>query len=256
MSSPFTLQWLALLEAACADVPTRYLDLIIDQAACDRPLIPAIQALHPPLPWRSLFSGLPEASAEDLAPLLLRVDLQHPLQRHWLHGLLNELAGRPRVLALVSTWPFDTLADYLGRCLEARNGGRLGLLRYYDPRLFPLLIGEVLTPEQQRQLLRPAVFWSWADHDGVPRRLLGHGAPEESARDFSLIELSDEQVDTLLCASDATCALARLPAEAKAGRCAEECFQLAYAAMREASAAGLLADEQREKLVRQRLAQA
>ncbi|MCO6060472.1 DUF4123 domain-containing protein [Pseudomonas sp. MOB-449] len=256
MPAEFATAWLELLEAACAEVPTSCLDLIIDQAAGDLPVIPALQAVHPPLPWRSLFSGLPEAGAEDLAPLLLRVDLHLPLQRQWLHGLLSELASKPQVLALATTWTFDILADYLGRCLEARNGGQLGLLRYYDPRLFPLLISQVLEPEQQRQLLRPAVFWSWADQDGLPRRLLGHGEPVDNAGAFKLIELSDEQVDTLLCASDATRALAKLQAIDTAGRSAQQRFQLAYAAMREASAAHLLADDEREALVRQRLAQA
>ncbi|MDH0292893.1 DUF4123 domain-containing protein [Pseudomonas sp. GD04087] len=255
MSSTFITQWIDLLDAACGEVPTAYLDLIIDQAAGERPLIPSVKAVHPPLPWRSLFTGLPEESAEDLAPLLVRIDLHHPTQRNWLQGLLKAVAGKPQVVALASTWPFDTLAAYLGRCLEARNGGQLGLLRYYDPRLFALLIEDVLQPEQQRQLLRPAMFWSWADHDGLPRRLLGHGAPAHSSAQFQRIELSDLQVDTLMCASDATCALATLPPEAKAGRSAEQCFQLAYAAMREASAAGLIDDRQRLALLRQRLAQ-
>lgn len=256
MPASFIPQWLDLLAAACAEVPTQYLDLIIDQAAGDRPLIPVVKAVHPPLPWRSLFTGLPEESAEELAPLLVRIDLHHAIQRTWLQGLLKEAAGKPQILALASTWSFDALADYLGRCLEARNGGRLGLLRYYDPRLWLLLIRDVLEPEQRRQLLRPAVFWSWPDHDGVPCRLLGLGEPEENAAAFELIELSDPQVDTLMCASDATRALAKLDAADKAGRTAEQRFQLAYAAMREASAADLLTDEQREALLHQRLAQA
>lgn len=256
MTRVSTTQWIELLDAACADVPTQYLDLIIDQAAGDRPLVPVVKAVHPPLSWRSLFSGLPEESAEELAPLLVRIDLRQPIQRLWLQGLLNEAEGKPQVLVLGSAWAFDSLADYLGRCLEARNGGQLGLLRYYDPRLFQLLIRDVLEPGQQRQLLRPAVFWSWSDHDGLPRRLLGLAEPEEAAAQFEPIELSDLQVDTLMCASDATRALSQLPVEDKAGRSAEECFQLAYAAMREASAAGLIADPQREVLVRRHLAQA
>lgn len=250
-------QWLELLEAACAEVPTPFLDLIIDQAAGDRPLIPVVKAVHPSLPWRSLFTGLPEEGAEELAPLLVRVDLRQSIQRSWLRGLLNEAAGKPQVLTLGSTWSFDALATYLGRCLEARNGGQLGLLRYYDPRLFLLLIRDVLEPEQRRQVLRPAVFWSWPDHDGVPCRLLGLGEPEESAAAFERIELSDPQIDTLMCASDATRALDDdVPASEKAGRAAEQCFQLAYAAMREASAANLIDDPQRVALLRQRLAQA
>lgn len=256
MHGSLVTQWIDLLEAACAEVPMQYLDLIVDQAAGERPLIPVVKAVHPPLPWRSLFRGLPEESAEELAPLLVRVDLQHPIQRAWLQGLLNEAAGKPQVLALASTWSFDALANYLGRCLEARNGGQVGLLRYYDPRLLQLLIRDVLAPEQRRQLLRPAVFWSWPDHDSLPQRLLGLGEQEESAAEFELIELSDRQIDTLMCASDATRVIAKLDAAVRVGRTAQQHFQLGYAAMREASAANLLTDEQREALLRQRLAQA
>ena len=158
---------------SCATASITCLDIIIDQAGSDAPLLPSVLSVEPSLPWYSLFTGLPEAGAEDLAPLLVRVDLAQPLQRHWLIGLMHELDGRSQLLALASLWPFQALAEHLGRCLEARNGGCLGLLRYYDPRLFPLLFSHVLQPDQQQPWLRPAVFWSWLDRDGVPQRLLG-----------------------------------------------------------------------------------
>jgi hypothetical protein len=175
-----------------------------------------VQAVHPPLPWRSLFDGLPEERAADLAPLLLRIDLHQPMHHHWLRGLLGELAGKPQVLVLVSTWPFDALAGYLSRCLEAENGGRVGLLRYYDPRLFRCCSATCWSPSSSANLLRPAVFWSWCDHDGLPRRRLGLGEPVSASDDFLRIALSDAQLDTLLCAADATVALDDL--QARQGR--------------------------------------
>ncbi len=77
-----------------------------------------------------------------------------------------------------------------------------------DPRLFPLLFSHVLVPEQQQQLLRPAVFWSW--HYAT---VLLNGFweapdnPEDWPEDFAPIELSDSQLETLCCASDATLAM-------------------------------------------------
>ncbi|MNQ61664.1 hypothetical protein D3C85_759850 [compost metagenome] len=173
MTTRHSSAWLDLLESSCARVSITCLDIIVDQAGSKSPLLPSILSVEPPLPWFSLFSGLPEAGAEELAPLLLRVDLTQPLQRHWLLGLMHDLDASSQLLILASRWPFQDLAHYLGRCLEARNGGYLGLLRYYDPRVFPLLFSHVLHPEQQQQLLRPAVFWSWLDRDGMFQRLSG-----------------------------------------------------------------------------------
>jgi hypothetical protein len=112
--------------------------------------------------------------------------------------------ARRSLLALRSHWPFEALARHLGRCLEARLGGVTGLLRYYDPRLFPLLFSHVLHPEQQQHWLRPAVFWSWLDRDGQGQRLAGTDDIPGPLERFEPIELSDHQVDILGCASDVT----------------------------------------------------
>lgn len=253
MTAAHLSTWLGLLEASCTGMSSTCLDIIIDQVGSDAPLLPSILSIEPSLPWYSLFTGLPEAGAEDLAPLLVRVDLAQPLQRHWLIGLMRELDGRSQLLVLASLWPFQTLAEHLGRCLEARNGGRLGLLRYYDPRLFPLLFSHVLEPDQQQPWLRPAVFWSWLDRDGVPQRQLGTIDTPQSADHFRPIELSDSQVDTLGCASDATLVMKSLSAALPSGWGAEQCFQACYAAMLEATRAGLLVDTERKAFTLDRL---
>ncbi len=245
--------WISLLEACCAQVSITWLDIIIDQAGGDSPLLPSVLSVEPALPWYSLFTGLPEAGADELAPLLVRVDLTQPLQRQWLVGLMQELNGRSQLLVLASLWPFQDLAEHLSRCLEARNGGYLGLLRYYDPRLFPLLFHHVLEPDQQQQLLCPAVFWSWLDRDGFTKRLLGTPDTPECSEDFTPIELSDRQLEKLCCASDATVAMMSLAGSLSAEWSAEKRFQACYAAMLDATQAGLLSELQREAYTLDRL---
>ncbi|MGH8383842.1 DUF4123 domain-containing protein [Pseudomonas sp.] len=238
--------WLGLLQSACEQADTRYLYVIIDQAGSEVPLLPSVLSVEPPLAWYSLFSGLPEEGAEDLAPLLVRVELAQPLQRQWLLGLMHATDGHSQLLVLASTWPFAVLAEHLGQCMEARNGGRLGLLRYYDPRLFPLLFSHVLQPEQQQPWLHPALFWSWLDRDGAPQHLLGAAQIPTVADAHSPVELSDSQVDTLACAADASAALASLSTAFPSKWGVEQRFQACYRAMLDASQAGLLLNAQRE----------
>ncbi|MFG0683460.1 DUF4123 domain-containing protein [Pseudomonas sp. WSY_20] len=246
MSTQSATTWLNLLLCACEEAQTPYLHVIIDQAGCESPMRPSVLSVDPPLDCYSLFTGLPEEVAEDLAPLLVRVDLTQPLQRQWLLGLLNATNGLPVVLTLASTWPFSILAEHLGRCIEALNGGCLGLLRYYDPRLFPLLFSHVLTPEQQQPWLQPALFWSWLDRDGIPQHLLGAAQSPEIDEQFTPLELSDSQVDVLCCAGDATIAMVSLAAQFPSDWGAEQRFRTCYSGMLAASTAGLLAHGQRE----------
>lgn len=238
--------WIKLLEACCAQSSITCLDIIIDQSAGDTPMLGSVLSVEPSLPWHSLFSELPEAGVEDVAPLLVRVDLAIPLQRQWLIGLMQALKGRSQLLVLASNWPFPALAEYLGRCLEARNGGYPGLLRYYDPRLFPLLFSHVLEPNQQRLLLRPALFWSWLDRNGLPQRLTGAGDEPVWPEERRPIELSDSQLETLGCASDATSAMESLGEAMPLELSAEQQFQTCYAAMLEATQAGLISITERE----------
>ncbi|MBI6655637.1 DUF4123 domain-containing protein [Pseudomonas carnis] len=253
MSEPRLQGWLDLLEVSCAEAGITYLDIIIDQAGGEIPLIPSVLSVEPALQWHSLFTGLPEEAAVDLAPLLLRVDMAHPLQRQWLIGVMQDINVRSQVLVMASVWPFYALADHLRKCMEARNGGCMGVFRFYDPRLFSLLFSHVLLPEQQQLLLHPVIFWSWLDRDGVPRHLPGRaGAPEL----FDPIELSDSQIDTLCCASDATLALSSLNSVFPEDWKAEQRFQVCYAGMLEASQKGLLTTTQREAYILNNLSKA
>lgn len=253
MSTPDAGAWLDLLQRCCAQVPTRFLHVIIDQAGRDTPLLASVQSVEPPIGWHSLYTGLPEESAEDLAPLLLRIDLEKPLQQLWLAGLMQELYGQDMLLALISPWPFHALAAHLSACLQASQGGASGLLRYYDPRVFALLFSHVLRPEQQQRWRQPAFIWSWLDRDGKPRHLPGAPTMIANSEALSPTELSDTQVETLDCASDAKLALDALGAELPGIWSAERRFQACYAAMLEATQQGLIADSQRLAFARDRL---
>ena len=245
MSAVNVSPWLDRLETACGKVSASCLYLIIDQAGSDAPLLPSVISIQPPMRWYSLFTGLPEEGLQDIAPLLVQVDLAQLLQRQWLIGLMHHLHGKSQLLALVSHWPFLTLAQHLSRCLNARNKGGRGLLRYYDPRIFGLLFSHVLEPEQQQAWKYPAEFWSWLDLDGSPLMLAGESESPECVDSFSPIELSDAQLNTLFCASDAFRFIGELGPELPSGWSAEKRFQSCYAAMLEATRIGLLCDDDR-----------
>lgn len=253
MTSPHSPGWLDLLEAACAPMSITCLDVIIDQAGSDAPWLPSVLGVEPAMPWYSLFTGLPEAGAEELAPLLVRVELARPQQRQWLAGLMGALQDRSQLLVLASLWPFARLAEHLSHCLQACNGGYPGLLRYYDPRVFPMLFSHVLQLDQQQRWLQAGEFWSWLDRDGMPGRLQGGSVVPESAATLEPVELSDRQLEVLGCVSDATLAMKNLGQALPEAWGAERRFDACYAALLEATQAGLLLAPEREAFTLDRL---
>lgn len=247
MNAPHLMDWLARLEHDCAQLSITGLDIIIDQAGCDSPLIASVVSTDPTIPYQSLFQGLPEEDSADIGPLLVRIDLTQPMQRQWLITVINHLGHSEVLLILASFWPFALLAEHLGRCLQARNGKVQGLLRYYDPRLFSLLVSQVLQPHQQQLWLRPAVFWSWLDRDQQPAFLWGNGErPEALPQSTTPVELSDSQIEAFSCASDAMLAVTQLEDAFPAAWSAEQRFQACYAALLKATQAGVREIAQRE----------
>lgn len=241
--------WLALLEGSCADASITCLDIIIDQTGT-APFLPGVKSIEPALPWYPLLTGLPEEGLKDQGPLLVRVDLIQPLQRFWLNNVIDHLQKHSRLLALASHWPFQTLAEYLSRCLEMRDGS--GLIRYYDPRLFPLLLS-TLQPQKQQLWLRPALFWSWLDRDGKPQHLVGHASKFEEEEAFELLELSDSQLEVFSCAADATQVMQKLRTAMPPQWSAEQLFHACHAAMLAAGEAGLQLKTEREAFTRDHL---
>jgi hypothetical protein len=83
-------------------------------------------------------------------------------------------------------------------------GGQAGLLRFYDPRIFPVLINAILTREQRAEFLQVARFWGWLDRDGQPQWLQGsHRKQQEGIQVSPFVEISDEQCARIGCIGDA-----------------------------------------------------
>ena len=138
-------QWQEQIEQVCVRVGIQQVDLLLDQSAWNNSAVPALKILKPPVPWFSLFSGTPEENLLDQAPLLMRLDLSHWQHKAWLEELLTHCAADARLLVLISPLPFEVLSHALQALSQIKWGGQGGLLRYYDPRIFPLLMTSILT---------------------------------------------------------------------------------------------------------------
>nr|WP_262923803.1 MULTISPECIES: DUF4123 domain-containing protein [Pseudomonas] len=145
-----------------------HVDALVDQTNCELPILPGLRAMQPAMPWFSLFTGLPEEALLEQAPLLMRISLADWRHKNWLGELVEHLAPQSRLLLLLSPLPFDSLTETLQGLSQLEWGGLTGLLRYYDPRVFPHLLSQVLSDEQNKQFLRVALFWSWLDLDLQP----------------------------------------------------------------------------------------
>lgn len=251
MSALNSSAWLNILHSAC-QAPCA-LHLIIDLTGCEVPVLASVNAIAPPIACHLLFTGLPEDGIKEFGPLLVRVDLDHPVHRHWLEELVLVLGTDSRLLAFGSSWPFAALVENLKASIEARFNGKLGLLRYYDPRLFPLLFDFVLTAEQQRAWLEPMVFWSWLDRDAIPKYMRGVAGVFEASPKYSLIELSDNQLGMLGCVSDASIAANVFRDAFPPGWGKQRRFDICYNALLEASQLGLLGEAARHAHLEHRL---
>ncbi|AKH62519.1 hypothetical protein VY86_03365 [Photorhabdus thracensis] len=241
--------WIAVLEASAKDVGMHCLDIIVDQSGGEFSLIPALKSFSPEIKWCSLFQGLPEEMVVVDAPVLIRIDLTHSDQRQWMQEIILRLREEPLLLILCSSWSFDLLSRYLIQCTNAAYAGQAGILRFFDPRIFPVLFSHVLDEEQQQQLLRPALFWSWLDHDGVPQFVLGAGDSGPANETIEKIDLTDEQFEHLLCVSDAYLLAQQLNADEYPEVTGEQRFNSCYALMVEASNTHVLLDDDRESFV-------
>ncbi|PIF21653.1 DUF4123 domain-containing protein [Candidatus Pantoea floridensis] len=246
-------EWISQLENQCKKLGGKHLHLIIDQSGLKYSVIPVCKVLS--IEWQSLFQGLPEEIAESEAPLLLRIDLDDSQQRQWLDEICMEDSNRNVLLALCSIWPIDLLAKWLQNCADGRHEGRPGILRFYDPRLFPLLTADLLNEEQKSQIHRPVVFWSWIDRDGVAQLIAGNGAAPLSGEKMSHIDLSDRQLDYLMCVCDVNIMLNYQQSVIPEHLSQETLFQICYKAMCEASDKDLIMDEDRERWVEGKLAE-
>ncbi len=242
-----TPDWISQLASCCLKINSEYLYVILDQAGLNCAIIPALEQLS--LEWESLWKGLPEEIAESSAPLLIRIYLNNVQQRLWIEGICHQATAKHAVLTLSSLWSMKSLAHWLQCCSDASHEGRAGILRFYDPRLFPLLIGGILNAEQVQQLHRPALFWSWVDRDGKPTFVSGNGNVLGDNEKMSRIDLTDAQFEYLMCVCDVNI-LRTYQDLGKTHQLSEESlFQLCYQGMREASDKGMIMDEERNQWV-------
>lgn len=242
-----TTAWIEEVAVICRTSGTDYLDIIVDQAGLDFSVIPALDALS--VEWQSLYHGLPEAFIVDDAPLVARITLDDLQQMQWLRDMSQQVVVQAPLLLLCSHWPFSALAGWLTQCMDILQEGRSGILRFYDTRIFPLLFTHVLSEEQQKPLLRPVLLWAWQDMDGNSRGIKGSGISLNRNEKPHKIDLSDRQLEYLMCVCDVMDLLShRAP---PAGRFASQqaLFSDCYQGMVEATNQGIILDEAREEWV-------
>ncbi|AXG43710.1 MULTISPECIES: DUF4123 domain-containing protein [Photorhabdus] len=250
MNHDLITNWIAALKTAATDNDMRYLNMIVDQSGEMFSLIPELQSFSPEIKWCSLFQGLPEEIMADDAPILMRIDLTHPDQWQWMQEVILRLKEERSLLILCSSWSFDLLSQHLIQCVDATWEGQAGILRFFDPSIFAVLFSHVLDTGQQQQLLRPALFWSWLNRDGVSNFLLGEGNAEPVNDAVEKIDLTDKQLENLLCVSDAHRLMFRLNDKNESLEASnEQLFNHCYALMIEATDQSILLDDDRESFV-------
>lgn len=245
--------WVNLVESTCVDLKVKYIDIIIDQAASDFSLLPTLASFTPEIQWRSLFNGLPEEVLLEDAPLLIRIEFNNTLQRQWLVELALQFGETDQILMLCSLWPFDVLAKRLIHCIDVSCGGQDGVLRFYDPRLFPFLFSHVLGAEQKQLLLDPVMLWSWLDRDHFPQQLSGNGASPSLDEKLPKLVLEDQQQEYMMCVGDTKILLNRFDIPESCKLTQEGIFIQCYEGMVAATEAGLIMDNEREAFVKNRL---
>lgn len=197
------IQWQEQIEHVCAHIGISQIDLLLDQAGWGHRAVPALEMLTPEVPWFSLFTGTPEQNLLDQAPLLMRLDLTQWRHKAWLEQLV-EHATDGRLMVVISSLPFEVLSKALQGFSQLAWGGQIGLLRYYDSRIFPQLMSSILTDQQRAEFMQVASYWGWLDRDNQPQWLQGTELTHQSNIQVSpFVELNDQQFDHIGCISDA-----------------------------------------------------
>lgn len=234
--------WVQQMEDLATAANVGHVDIVVDQMGSTTRVLPAMKVMHPPMPWFSLFSGTPEEPLVDQAPILMRISLDNWRHKAWLEELVRHFAAEPRLLVLVSPMPFEALAKALQALSQLEWGGQTGLLRFYDPRVLPWLLTDVLQEQQRARFLGVALFIGWLDRDQLPEwrpgaYQTGQPVPDRQAP----IVLDDAQFDRLGSVSDAQALVptvaARLPELS-----AEDCFARCYQLVLQASASNYFGD--------------
>jgi len=237
------------IRTTCQRAELDHVDVIIDQCAVDFSVLPALTTFSNPMMWQSLYHGLPEDIYPEDAPVLVRGNLSDAEHAQWLHNLAAEMVESAPLLICGSCWPFEQLAVWLRDCTNAQHEGRQGIFRFWDTRIFPFLFSHILDDEQQKQLLKPILFWTWLDGDKQPSIQLGSGEIPDSDEPVIQIEFTDSQFEKLMCVSDTSQFLSyeSMPEGLFTNRQSE--FLACYEAMLAATERRILFDDKRSAWV-------
>lgn len=181
--------------------------------------------------------------------MLVRIELEDTQQVQWLYALAREAVATAPLLVLGSSWRFEVLAEWLIRCIDAQHEGRAGIFRFWDTRIFSYLFTHVLSDEQQSQLHRPTLFWSWLDRDEAPVLLEGNGAALGEEELSEQIIFTDNQFESLMCLCDAKQLLVYQPLPKNLFMNRENEFSACFKAMLAATKEGVLFEDKRNEWV-------
>lgn len=202
-SKEITDQWIKQLKLISEKTHLDYLDIVIDQAGLENPIVPALIKMDNDIRWFSLFTNMPEEGFLEQAPLLIRIEWQKNTHVILLEELFELFYSEPRLLITSSPLPFNMLSNFLLSLSEIEWGLKSALLRFYDTRVFPTLLKNILTPEQKKMFTDITFIWGWLDKDNEMSWALGTYHPEIEEQSFSKMEFNDDQINKIGCISDA-----------------------------------------------------
>jgi hypothetical protein len=162
---------------------------------------PELRSLVNPSAISSLFDDTPFARDEAVAPMLIHLD---GVNDSALAHLVKIAVEYPAVVWLKTRMAQKALLDSLRAKLRAEiHNERAVTLRYYDPRVLPVLV-QILRPDQQGILGADIDEWLWLDRQAILKSWIPepHRTSERDDPFFRrVLSLSDAQVNTLLAAS-------------------------------------------------------
>lgn len=195
--------WIDKLRSMCAQAKNKYIDIIIDQAGLPQSFIPGLKMLGDDIKWFSLFSNMPEEVFIEDSPLLIRFQWDNDLHIIYLTEILAHYYHSSRILVAISRLPFDPLAKFLHALVEFKWDNQVGILRFYDSRIFPELIHSVLSEEESRYFTQLVYIWHWIDKDGEMRSLRGNFFTSIEEQTPPSLTINTQQLTRIGCISDA-----------------------------------------------------
>ncbi|WP_431221849.1 DUF4123 domain-containing protein [Serratia sp. L9] len=194
--------WINQIERTCATTHISNINLVLDQAGNTPAIIQELKRFQPAISWCSLLENEPENAFLEDAPLFIQIQMNIWQHKEWFHALLRQFSEPSRVLLLFSPYSFEHLAKQLQQLVIGEWEGRKGVLRFYDTRMFPLLLKSILSAQQRNYLLDIALLWSWRNRDGDSVWLPGSYIKGRELPQNSRLTLDDRQFDLLGYISD------------------------------------------------------